>query len=255
MTYSPRSCATARSAAPSSCAGMSMGFLTAAGTSSAREMLRIEKQTTVAIMLAFKNTPPQLELCTVSSACDGLLQDKSACDSEILTPRFSDADRGVRLDNAHAETLAQEFGHGSCSGYREDATDPELPQLGVVDDQLLGILPIERSRDLTQRLGVENEQAGGPGSNIRGMGFAMFAGLRRCHDRLLARGHQHGAGGTARWGRLWGGTGHRHTAVQYRNHRPTTLSIDIELCPDRRHFRVATLNDKGPHGIFGHTEQ
>src|SRR5438132_1673713 len=137
-------------------------------------------------MLAFKNTPPRLEPCTVRSACDGLLQDKSVCSNEIVTLGFFDANRALRLDETHAKTLTQKFGDGAGCGCWKDSTDPELLQLGVLDDQLFGILPIERSRDLTQRLGVENEQARSPRSNICGMGFAMFARLGRCHDRLLA---------------------------------------------------------------------
>src|SRR5579859_4060897 len=120
-----------------SSAGMRMGFLMAAGASPARAMLRIEKQIAVTTRLAFKNTPPQLELFAVSSDRDGLLQDQSAGGNEILTLGLLDANRGARLDDVDSKTLAQELGYGTCCGCRKDSADPKLLQLGILDDQLL----------------------------------------------------------------------------------------------------------------------
>src|SRR4051812_3375350 len=183
---------------------MWMDFLMAAGTSSARATLRIEKQTAVRMTLAFKNNLPQLELFAVGSDRDGPLRGKSVRGNEILTLRSLDANRRVCFDDVHAKTLVQELGKGAPRGCREDAADLQLLQLGILDDQLLRVLPVESACDLPQRLGVENEQARGPRSSVRGLRLAMFAGLRPCHDRLLARRHQHGAGRAA-WGRWFRG--------------------------------------------------
>src|SRR5438445_617288 len=84
----------------------------------------------------------RLAPCTVRSACDGLLPDRGGCSNEIVTLGFFDANRALRLDETHAKTLTQKFGDGAGCGCWKDSTDPELLQLGVLDDQLFGILPI-----------------------------------------------------------------------------------------------------------------